>query len=42
MARWERLYHALLARAFDRRLYWPRLAGIGVETWRPKGAAILA
>ena len=37
MAKWERLYHRLLARHFAPRLYWPGLAGIGVETRRPTG-----
>jgi len=40
MARWERLYHGLLARHFAQRLYWPRLAGIGVETRRTIGISL--
>jgi len=40
MARWERLYHALLARHFATRLYWPGVAGIGVGTRRTMGISL--
>ena len=41
MARWERLYHARLARHFATRLYWPRLAGSGVETRGRMGVSVV-
>lgn len=40
IAGWERLSHGLLAPHFVPRLYWPRLAGIGVETRRPTGTSL--